>query len=215
VSESATRFYTQLADFYEELFPAETDTIDLLERTARRAALSSRHAPQHTRERRNDFPAPRVLDAGCGTGGHHHAVPFNLVYTLGNTISHLPSHEDATHWIHTVTSALASGGALILQFMDVTSAPVGETLRLPDLTATTRDGSVSLERRYLRKSAARVRFDATLRRPDSTHEHAISNDLLVLSTDEVVRTMNMAGFREITVNSSSWSRTVCGTIGDM
>lgn len=276
MSDSATQFYTQLAEFYEELFPAAPETVDLLEQEAR-VARQERHRAEQTQHNddtrphdqpRQDAPArgnestpppPRVLDAGCGTGAHlrellrrgldgwgldlstemidiaarhdpdhahryrstdmgnvadHPAGPFHLVYTLGNTISHLPSHDDAYRWIQTVASALTPGGSLVVQFMDVSLLAIGESMNLPELIGTAPGGIVSMERRFTRQSATTLRFDAVLRRPDTETQHSITNTLLVLSTDEVERALQEAGFGKITLNSSSWSRTVCAKLRD-
>ncbi len=156
--------------------------------------------------------ADRYQVADMETLAGHPAAPFDLIYSLGNTVSHLPSPRDVYTWMQTARSTLNPGGALIVQFMDVSDLSIEASIDLPQLTATTRAGQVSMERRYTRTTETTVTFDATLRNPREAPRRTSSNTLLVFSPEQIVQVLKSAGFDEINVDYHSRSRTVCATL---
>jgi cyclopropane fatty-acyl-phospholipid synthase-like methyltransferase len=116
----------------------------------------------------------------------HPAVPFELIFCVGNSISHLASVEQVGGFIAEASAALRLGGALVLQFVAVSTMDEGEELVLPDLRA----GDVAMRRVYTRTSERSVRFDAWL------EDHHVSQRLLVLDVAEVTAALESAGLRE-------------------
>ncbi|MEX2443938.1 MAG: hypothetical protein WD492_10055 [Alkalispirochaeta sp.] len=186
MSTTNEEFYRNLAESYEEILPADPQTVDLLERSARHGASASHASASST---------PRVLDAGCGTGAH------------------LSSLTEVSRWIHHAASIVTAGGQLVIQFMDASPLPVGGGIKLPQLTSSRHGQQVSMDRRYLRETSTTLRFDTHLRIPEKGVDHPMSNNLLVLSGDELKQMLSSAGFTGISVISSSLSRTVRATIG--
>ncbi|MFW5695711.1 MAG: class I SAM-dependent methyltransferase, partial [Alkalispirochaeta sp.] len=138
--------------------------------------------------------------------------PFHLVFSLGNTISHLSSLEEIGHWIRAVASVLTNGGRIALQFMDVSDLSVGETIDLPQLTSWYGNQTVALDRRYLRDSATTIRFDAVLRGPGNRTVGPISNTLQVVTVDRLKEWMISLGFNELSVIPDGRARTVHATL---
>ncbi|MDA3949965.1 MAG: methyltransferase domain-containing protein [Spirochaeta sp.] len=261
---TSNTFYRELTPFYDDLFPADPETV---------AFLSQVSGGTRPRVR-------RVLDAGCGTGAYvrafheagvhtwgtdlspemieiarqrdpanqatytvadlrdvftHHAAPFDLIFSIGNTLAHLSDWGAVRNWIETLPAALrTNSGSVVVQFVDLSSLEQDTGRDLPVLQASTEFGPVEMQRRYTRTDDHHYRMDAWLTTPagesapgpgngtgpgSSTREHEISQSLLVLDADRVFAAFRSAGFTEIATygafdrtadapDPSSWMRVV-------
>jgi SAM-dependent methyltransferase len=124
----------------------------------------------------------------------HSRAPFDLVYCIGNSISHLGSFSDVERFISAARGALRDTGTLVLQYVSVDTLPVGERFALPALEA---DG-VAFERTYSRTSQDAIEFSATLRVTDEA-PRSISQRLLILEDDRMTRALTKAGFGSVDV----------------
>jgi SAM-dependent methyltransferase len=253
---TSNTFYRAFTSFYDELFPADPDTVTFLRQVGGGARPRVR----------------RVLDAGCGSGGYVRAfhdagvhtwgtdlspemiavarqrdpgnaatytvadmrdvftppaAPFDLVFSIGNTLAHLSDWGTVRNWIETLPAALRTeSGSVVVQFVDLSSLETGSSRDLPVLHAKAESGPVEMRRRYTRTDDHHYRMEAWLTVPEvdtaaegsgggpgdnhgansypgatikaGTTEHNISQTLLVLDTERVATAFRAAGFTEIT-----------------
>ncbi|MBV1857750.1 MAG: class I SAM-dependent methyltransferase [Nannocystaceae bacterium] len=57
--------------------------------------------------------------------------PPELIVCMGDTLSHLPSRDDATQLVRTAAANLSQGGRLVLQFRTLSNLPAGDGRFLP------------------------------------------------------------------------------------
>jgi len=239
MEDRSRKFYSELAEIYDQLFPVEDETFRFLQ-----SWLTG--------------PDRRVLDLACGTGlytdalaaagtdvrgvdgspdliaigrrrspnpdrldvldmtaiaGYPHA-PLGLVFCIGNSLPHLGSVTDVRKVLNDVANLLGPAGVFVLQYVETENLPVGETKVLPTLAA----GPVQFERRYVRATADTTRFEARL---VNGGVHEMENVLLVFRSDEVSTWLRAAGFVDITVSGGfggqsvddSWVRVVTARSG--
>ncbi|MFP4551377.1 MAG: class I SAM-dependent methyltransferase [Spirochaetales bacterium] len=122
------------------------------------------------------------------------AAPFDLVFCVGNSISHLGSIEQVERFVSTARAALCPSGTLVLQYVTVGSLESGATFELPALEAE----GASLERTYRRSSANEIQFDAKLHVAGEA-PRAISQRLLVIEDEGMMLALREAGFGKIEV----------------
>lgn len=222
MEESARRFYSALARVYDQLFPAEeTITRFLKDHVPHRAArvldlacgtgtytdaLSARGvdvfgidgseeliALGKTRSRRPERLS--VLD--MNDLGELASGPFDLVFCIGNSIPHLGSIAEVQRLLHTIARNLVpTVGRVVIQYVDVSALRIGESRDLPTLSAA----GVQFDRRYTKVSNRVARFSARLMLSGNVED--LSNDLLVLSEEELGSWFSNAGLRH------------CDTFGD-
>ena len=124
----------------------------------------------------------------------HPCVPFDLVYCIGNSISHLPTMEDIERFVAAGARALGSAGTLVLQYVTVGVLAVGDAFELPDLEAQ----GVTLERTYRRRNASEIEFEASLKVAGEVPQ-SISQRLLVIDDERMVGGLREAGFGSVDV----------------
>ncbi|MFW5688943.1 MAG: class I SAM-dependent methyltransferase [Spirochaetota bacterium] len=137
---------------------------------------------------------------------HPHA-PVDLLFSVGNSISHLTSVAAVERFLAAAARALGarpavarqtaeesrSGtGALVLQYVAAETIEPGTTHRLPDLEAP----GVRMERRYHREDADTIRFDAALV-VDAQEPVRLSQRLLVIGDEELEEALVRAGYRGV------------------
>ncbi|MFP4153172.1 MAG: class I SAM-dependent methyltransferase [Alkalispirochaeta sp.] len=152
----------------------------------------------------------------------HPEAPFDLVYSIGNTIAHLSSADEVDEWIGTLPAILyRPHGTVVVQFVDLAHLPVGSGRELPLLgDGASEDGEstngdprgerhasdtshrATMRRRYTRVSPERYRMDATItvtgRGGYPLRETSISQTLLVLETHRMIDAFRSAGFKSVT-----------------
>ncbi|MFW5796691.1 MAG: hypothetical protein ACOCV0_05770, partial [Alkalispirochaeta sp.] len=152
----------------------------------------------------------------------HPEAPFDLVYSIGNTIAHLSSAEEVDEWIGTLPAILyRPHGTVVVQFVDLAHLPVGSGRELPLLgDGASEDGEstngdprgerhasdtshrATMRRRYTRVSPERYRMDATItvtgRGGYPLRETSISQMLLVLEPGRLIDAFRSAGFKSVT-----------------
>lgn len=137
---------------------------------------------------------------GEPANGAHPAGPlpavFDLIFCIGNSISHLESAAEVRALLHSVAAVLDTGtGRIVLQYVDMDTISVGSVRDLPVLSF----GTTRFERRYVRTSSDRIMFDAALVDERTGSRESISNDLLVLRTTDMTSWLVGAGFDEVEV----------------
>ena len=137
---------------------------------------------------------------------------FDLVFCIGNSISHLISTNAVGEVLNGIASRLVSRGEVVIQYVDMSEIDVGASRELPTLTF----GDTVFQRRYIRTTRERVTFNAALVDVASGGRQEISNDLLVLRGSEVVDALNELGFAGVEIwggfdrspTGDSWVRVV-------
>jgi SAM-dependent methyltransferase len=242
------RFYQTLAEHYDELFPPDEETVaflgGLITPTARvfdpgcgtgahlTALVSANDGARGwgtdvstdmvNRAQRRAATHQDVLQfarADMREANRHPEAPFDLVYCIGNTISHLPSATEVERWLTSLSSVVRPGGTLIIQFVDLTTLAVGEGNELPPLGGPPRNAT--LARRYTREAHEVYRFDARLSLATAARPVVIANKLTVIHTNTVTAALETAGFNitgvyggfdpAIPPTPSNWVRVVHAT----
>ena len=239
-------FYTALADHYDDLFGCDEQTISFLSDEGAVAGarvldvacgtgactrlLLNRDVDAHG----VDLSSPMVeiarrradaigIDPGRFTVGdmleidEHSAAPFRLVFCIGNSVSHLETLAEVERFVSATSRVLEGGnGRLVIQFVDVSAIPSGAEKVLPDLISP----DAVMHRVYHRVSPSRIRFDASLVVHGEAEQH-ISQQLLVISTDEMMRVLARQGFARASAFGGfdrspaareSWVRVVSGEL---
>ncbi len=148
---------------------------------------------------------------------------FDVVFSVGNTISHLASYDEVARWFTSVRHILRDNGVLIVRFVDVSNLAVGAFRDLPTLSgsaagtagaadptrlgdAPVRDATVpkvTMRRRYTRVSERSIRFDASIS-VEEGEERRTAMNLLLLTPDGVRDMFSRAGFSVIE-HSAGWA----------
>ncbi len=130
-------------------------------------------------------------------------MTFDLVYSIGNTISHLPRPEEAHDWAGAAMAVLKRGGALVVQYVEATDLAVGESKRLPTLEGSKHQ----MERTYRRTGDATAEFDAVIvgKSPAGEADRAepvretFTTNLCVIDTEALTRRLCDSGYAQIEV----------------
>jgi SAM-dependent methyltransferase len=205
-------FYSDFAEYYEEVFPFEEPVYEFL------------------LERLPD--GGRVLDVGCGTGDYcgkltgagldavgidldpemiaaarlrhsgleFHAMdmlgvgaldgPFAGAFCIGNVISHI-THGELDTFLSDLASLLVPGAPWVMQLVNWDYLLTKESHRFPDVPI--RDGKIVFERRYPSIDEENVTFVTRLQgRDEAVFEGAI--ELHPLCTEKCVRLHEKRGF---------------------
>jgi len=237
-------FYRKLAGIYDELFPVEASTMQFLNEAGARpgrpvldlACGSGLYTEALLREgvdaygldaspdlierarARSSHPERFVLADMREIGSVTAPLPplFDLVFCIGNSISHLDSAAEVRSVLGSVAGILDGPDArVVIQYVEMEEIPVGSARNLPALRA----GGGRFERRYVRTEWHRVTFEAALVDEDTDERDAIRNELLVLRTAELVDWLGEFGFGSVEVwggferqpIEDSWVRVVAAT----
>jgi glycine/sarcosine N-methyltransferase len=118
---------------------------------------------------------------------------FDLLYCIGNSISHLPLRAQVEAALGSFAGILSPGAELVLQTVSMEEIPVGSHRLLPALTAR----GLRMERTYRRVDSETIAFDATLATPHG--DAAITNRLLLIPETWMTDTLTHAGFDDVSV----------------
>ena len=226
MNPETAEFYHKLAGVYDELFPVEAGTMQFLRDAGARPGNSvldlacgsglyteallqegvdiygldgSPDLIQQARARGSHperFVFADMSQLGTEAAGAQLPAGFDLVFCIGNSISHLNSAGDVRAVLRSIAGVLRGPHAsLVLQYVDMDEIPVGSARNLPALQA----GAVSFERCYVRSTSDRVTFDAALVDEHTNSRDTIRNELLVLRTAEVVDWLAGLGFGSVEV----------------
>lgn len=141
---------------------------------------------------------------------------FDLVFCIGNSISHLDSAADVRSVLRSIAGTLSGADArVVFQYVEMDEISVGSTRNLPTL----RVGEVSFERRYVRSTSDTITFDATLVNDATGDRDTIKNELLVLKTAELGDWLGELGLSSVEVwggferqpTEGSWVRVLSAT----
>ena len=159
---------------------------------------------------------PRVRVADLFGSLYCFEAGFDLVYSIGNTISHLPTPEDAYDWAGAAqgilkpgVGTLKPGGSLVLQYVEAGDLEVGASKELPRLESPT----LAVERTYRRVAEATAEFQARVITnsgatdgPASAEEPAperepesFTTTLCVIDTARLSRRLYDAGYDDVRV----------------
>ncbi|MEE8441196.1 MAG: class I SAM-dependent methyltransferase [Spirochaetia bacterium] len=221
MNTETTDFYRKLADVYDEIFPVEASTMQFLRRAG---ALPGRSVLDLAcgsglyteallgegvdvygldgspdlidRARTRSAHPERFVPADMREWGDRLPRSFDLVFCIGNSISHLDSIVDVRAVLHSIAESLSGADArVVIQYVDMDEIPVGSARDLPALRA----GAFMFERRYVRAESHRITFDATLVHEKTGDRDAIKNQLLVLKTSDIVDWLAEFGFASVEV----------------
>ena len=138
----------------------------------------------------------RLGTEAADTAGGRLAAGFDLVFCIGNSISHLDSTAEVRSVLRSVAGILRGPHArVVLQYVDMDEIPVGSARNLPALQA----GTVGFERCYVRSASDRVTFDAALVDERTDSRVTIRNELLVFRTADLVDWFGELGFGSVEV----------------
>jgi glycine/sarcosine N-methyltransferase len=115
---------------------------------------------------------------------------YDLVFCIGNSISHLNSPGDAGAFISDCRSLLAPGGRLIVQIINYDRIYAKTITSLPLIVKD----DIVFERNYTLKED-KVIFSGILKIDDNKFEGSI--ELLALKHDELISLFENSGFRKI------------------
>ncbi len=213
-----THFYTVLSRYYDDLFPAEEDTLRFL--TSR---LSS-NSP--------------VLDAACGSGNYTRALldlgldvygvdsevemieiarakgqserffagdmlelhqlppaPFGGVFCIGNSLAHVSSRDEVAAFAVRAKEGMLPGAPLLIQVMNPERLKPNEAVALPSLKAP----GVAMHRSYTYSpESAHIQFAAQLV-TDQREEVELNQTLLAITEALLRQYLSEASFSEIEV----------------
>ena len=223
------QFYRELAAHYDELFPVDPEAVDYLRtrvpggRPALDAACGTGahvialeghgidaygidNSPEMVEIAQRGQPT-RFSRMDMRELGNHERRPFSLVYSIGNSVSHLPLLGDVASFIASVYETLVPEGVAVMQILDVSDLDPGTVYPLPTLSGK----SARLERAYtvdgLRDDeTADVRFDAQLFLPGEEEPRELAQRLLGLSPDKLRLIMKDEGFREVKITGGFTDR---------
>jgi len=213
-----SQFYTVLSRYYDELFPAEQDTVNFL-----RSRLSSNEP---------------ILDAACGSGNYTHALlglgldvygidsepemiafagakgrserffvgdmlklhelapaPFGGIFCIGNSLSHVSTRDEVKSFVVRAREAMHADRPLLIQVMNPERLTPGQAVTLPSLKAP----GVTMHRSYTYlPELERIEFGAEL--ATGTGENAEITQTLLVITEALLRQhLIEAGFTAIEV----------------
>ena len=218
------QFYRELAERYDELFPVDPEAVDYLRARASggRPVLDAAcgtgahvvaleghgidaygidNSPEMIEIAQRRQPA-RFARMDMREIGDHERRPFSMVYSIGNSIAHLPLLGDVASFFASVHDVLAPEGIALAQIIDVSDLEPGTVFPLPTLSGFTS----RLERAYtidgvVQEGTPEVRFDAELYLREEDEPRELSQRLLGLAPDKVRLIMKDEGFRDVTVTA--------------
>ncbi|MEG0326745.1 MAG: methyltransferase domain-containing protein [Cellulosilyticaceae bacterium] len=216
------KFYEELANYYEEVFPKGKMQVEFLEQMVGQA-------PQ------------KVIDIACGNGvyGIHlakmgHKVllldlseamirktkelavqegveietqvcsmlglkdivnsRYNVAFCIGNSLVHLDSTGEVESFMQEAYSLLEMGGKLILQIINYDRVLDQNVIGLP--TVENKEKDLTFQRDYvLNEDSEKVEFKTILKAGSTSLENSV--ELLALRGSELIRIMQQTGFRII------------------
>lgn len=218
------QFYRELAEHYDDLFAVDPEAIDYLRQRAPggRPVLDAAcgtgahvvaleghgidaygidNAPEMIEIAQRRQPA-RFSVMDMREIADHERRPFSMVYSIGNSIAHLPLPGDVASFFAAVHQTLAPEGVVVTQIIDVSDLEPGTVYPLPTLSAA----SSRLERAYTidgneKDGTPNVRFDAEFYLQGEEEPRALSQRLLGISPEKIRLIMKDEGFREVEVTS--------------
>jgi glycine/sarcosine N-methyltransferase len=208
--------YQAFADYYDEIFPPDQDTITFLT---------------------TFFQRGKLLDIGCGTGSYalslakmgypvtacdldaamvgkakrkatDSPVDFSVknmlsmdeferyvgIYCIGNTLVHLDSSAEILLAMTKMYQALVPGGKLVVQILNYDRILDFSIKSLPTVVA----GEISFERNYER-TGLKILFSTRLKVPGRVFEASLS--ILPIRSEMLFGLLKKAGFTEIRLRS--------------
>lgn len=242
---SSGDFYAALADHYDELFGTSEDGLAFLREEGARPGIRvldvacgtgawvrrlaregvdvrgvdlSRQMIERGRAiARSEGVDPDRLSVGNMMEiDEHSRAPFDLVYCIGNSISHLGSLDEIRRFVASAVKALRRRGTIALQYVSVGSLAVGAAFDLPPLTAP---GAI-MRRTYRRLGPAEIEFAAALE-TDREPSRSISQHLLVIDDEAMLAMLREAGFGRVElfsgferapVDETGWVRVARGRL---
>jgi glycine/sarcosine N-methyltransferase len=133
---------------------------------------------------------------------------FDLVFCIGNSISHLESAADVRGVLQSLGERLTEDkGCAVVQYVDMEEIDIGSTRELPTLTF----GDTRFERRYRRSSTDRAVFEAALVDKRTGIRDTIQNELLVLSSTDMVRWFGESGYESVQLSGGFGSQSISGS----
>lgn len=218
------QFYRELAAYYDELFPVDPNAVDYLRNLLPRGgpvldaacgtgahvialeghgidAYGVDNSPEMIEIAQNRQPS-RFERMDMREVAKHPRRPFALLYSLGNSIAHLPLLGDVSRFVTSVYHSLAPEGVALFQIIDVSDLEPGTVYPLPTLSG---NGS-RLERAYTvdrseTEDTAEVRFDAQLYLSGEPEPRELSQRLLSLSPEKLRLIMRDEGFRDVKITA--------------
>ncbi|MFW5694262.1 MAG: class I SAM-dependent methyltransferase [Alkalispirochaeta sp.] len=217
--EQGQFFYRELASLYDQLFPVDPQAVSFIRDrvTPGRPVLDvacgtgshlialeghglevygidySPEMVEIAKMRRPD----RVSRMDMRNIGDHAARPFSLIYSIGNSLSHLPLPGDVARFLAACRTSLMPEGGIILQTIDVSDLDHGAVLPLETLEGqdARMKRSYTIGRASL-EGAKEIHFEALLHRPEGEPER-IEQRLLGLSPSLVTAMLEDSGFSGI------------------
>ena len=214
------QFYRELAAYYDELFPVDPEAVAYLRSRATggrpvldAACGTGAHVVAlegHGFDAYGIDNSPEMIEIAQGRQpsrfermdmrkvADHHRRPFSLVYSIGNSVTHLPMLGDVAGFLSSVHQALAPKGVAVLQTIDVSDLAPGTVYPLPTLAGK----SARLDRAYTVDGSGpdetpEVRFDAQLYLPGEEEPRELTQRLMGLSPDKLRLLMEDQGFRNV------------------
>lgn len=214
------KFYEELANYYEEVFPKGKMQVGFLEQTVGQV-------PQ------------RIIDIACGNGvyavhlakmGHEVLAldlsegmvaktkalavqekveidtqvcsmlslkdvvhsRYNVAFCIGNSLVHLDSEDEVEKFIQEAYSLLEMEGKLIIQIINYDRVLDQNVIGLP--TIENKEKDLTFQRDYiLNEGSKKVEFKTILKAGTTSLENSV--ELLALRGKELIKIMEKAGFR--------------------
>lgn len=213
-----SKFYSELATYYDDVFPLADATLQFLKQELAREkgsvldiacgsgqyALALAQAGHvvtaidlddemiHQLQRKPCNIDARVLDMRSITALKKQ---FDLLFCIGNSLVHLDSEEDISAFLNACYAVLKPGGKLVLQIINYDRILDQQIDHLP--TIHNQAVPLSFERNYnYQKELHKVEFHTRLHVNQQTYENRVL--LYPLRSNELMRLIQKAGFQ-------SWS----------
>jgi SAM-dependent methyltransferase len=224
------QFYRELAEQYDELFPVDPQAVEYLRAHAPggRPVLDAAcgtgahvvaleghgidaygidNSPEMIEIARRRQPT-RFSRMDMRDLSRHEKRPFSMIYSIGNSLAHLPLPGDVASFFASAHEVLAPNGVVVTQIVDVSDLEPGTVLPLPTLSGA----SSRLERAYTvdgyeKEGTPQVRFDAELYLEGEEEPRRLSQRLLGISPDKIRFIMKDEGFREVAVTAGFSEKT--------
>lgn len=221
--EQGQLFYRELAGLYDELFPVDPDAVHFIRRRAGgdRPVLDAAcgtgahvmaleghgvdaygidNSPEMVEVARRRS-AGRFEEMDMRRVASHSQRPFSLIYSIGNSVSHLPLPGDVAGFLAAAYESLAPAGKIVLQIIDVSDLDRGTVYPLPTLEGS----SGRMERSYTIEGkhpggTKDVRFEAVLIRGDE-EPRRVAQKLLGIGPEHLRSLAEDAGFRDVKLSA--------------